>query len=99
MTLDLLIPFSILLILVIYLIYSRNRFERNIVNLYENKFEEWKKHSKNDEVIINNKDKKVLVALVFKENHKFSIEYFDKTLEDSLKRAKFEIKQIGEKYE
>lgn len=96
MTLDLLIPFSILLILVIYLIYSRSRFERNIVNLYENKFEEWKKHSKNDEVIIN---KKVPVALVFKENHKFSIEYFDKNLEDSLKRTKFEIKQIGEKYE
>jgi len=42
---DLLIPFGILLILVIYLIYSRNNFEKNITNLYEKKFEEWKKHS------------------------------------------------------
>ncbi|AXK48123.1 hypothetical protein CRU87_01540 [Aliarcobacter trophiarum LMG 25534] len=99
MAIDLLIPFAILLILVIYLIYSRNKFEKNIINLYENKFEEWKKYSKNSEDTINNIDKKEIIALVFKENYKFSIEYFDKTLENSLKRAKFEIKQIGGKYE
>ncbi len=41
-----LIPFGILLALVIYLIYTRNSFEKNITKLYEEKFEEWKKHIK-----------------------------------------------------
>lgn len=51
MTLDLLIPFGILFFLVVYLIYSRAKFEKNIVKLYEDKLEEWKKHSKSDEKI------------------------------------------------
>ena len=96
MTLDLLIPFGILLILVIYLIYSRVKFEKNIVKLYEDKLEEWKKHSKSDEKIEN---KKELVALVFKKDYKISIEYFDEKIEDSLKRAKFEIYKYGIKDE
>ena len=45
MSLDLLIPFGILLIMVIYLIYSRNSFEKDIGSLYEKKFDELKKHS------------------------------------------------------
>ena len=96
MTLDLLIPFGILLILVIYLIYSRTKFEKNIVKLYEDKLEEWKKHSKNDEKIEHKKD---LIALVFKKDYKISIEYFDEKIEDSLKRAKFEIYKYGIKDE
>ena len=54
MTLDLLIPFGILFFLVVYLIYSRAKFEKNIVKLYEDKLEEWKKHSKSDEKIEDN---------------------------------------------
>lgn len=96
MTLDLLIPFGILLFLVIYLIYTRAKFETNIVKLYEKKLEEWKKHSKNDEKI---EDKKELVGLVFKKDYKISIEYFDDKIEDILKRAKFEIYKYGIKDE
>lgn len=96
MTLDLLIPFGILLILVIYLIYSRVKFEKNIVKLYEDKLEEWKKYSKSDEKI---ETKKELVALVFKKDYKISIEYFDEKIEDILKRAKFEIYKYGIKDE
>ena len=96
MTLDLLIPFGILLLLVIYLIYTRTKFEKNIVKLYEDKLEEWKKHSKNDEKIEHKKD---LIALVFKKDYKISIEYFDEKIEDSLKRAKFEIYKYGTKDE
>ena len=40
MGLDLLIPFGILLVLVIYLIYTRSKFEKDVVQLYEKKFEE-----------------------------------------------------------
>ena len=96
MTLDLLIPFGILLLLVIYLIYTRTKFEKNIVKLYEDKLEEWKKHSKNDEKIEHKKD---LIALVFKKDYKISIEYFDEKIEDNLKRAKFEIYKYGTKDE
>ena len=96
MTLDLLIPFGILFFLVVYLIYSRSRFEKNIVKLYEDKLEEWKKHSKSDEKI---ETKKELVALVFKKDYKITIEYFDEEIEDNLKRAKFEIYKYGTKDE
>ena len=96
MTLDLLIPFGILFFLVVYLIYSRVKFEKNIVKLYEDKLEEWKKYSKSDEKI---ETKKELVALVFKKDYKISIEYFDEKIEDNQKRAKFEIYKYGIKDE
>lgn len=91
MTLDLLIPFAILLILVIYLIYTRTKFEKDMLKLYEEKFEEWKKHTP---IRTEEKSKKELVALVFEENYKLKVEMF-KDIEDRLKRAKFDTKLIG----
>ncbi|RXJ97043.1 hypothetical protein CRU94_02715 [Arcobacter sp. AHV-9/2010] len=97
MSLDLLLPFGFLIGLTIYLIYSRDRFEKNIITIYENKLKEWKKHSSSDEKKVEKS--KEFVALVFKKDYKFYIEYFDKSIEDSLKRAKFEIKEYGSKDE
>lgn len=96
MSFDILIPFLILLSLVIYLIYTRTKFEKDILTLYEKKFEDWKKHN------TSTKEKnscKELVALVFKEDYKLSVEIFDEDIEDKLKRAKFDTKIIGKKYE
>jgi hypothetical protein len=93
-TLDLLIPFGILLILVVYLIFTRNNFEKNIVSLYEEKFEEWKKHS------IKEKEKtsqKELVGLVFKTDYKVNIELLDESVESILSRGKFEITNLKDK--
>lgn len=88
---DLLIPFGILLILVIYLIYTRNVFEKDIVNLYEKKFDEWKKHS-----TISNEQtsQKELVGLVFKTDYKITIELLDEKVESQLKRGKFEVSNL-----
>ena len=94
MALDLLIPFGILLILVVYLIFTRNNFEKNIVNLYEEKFEEWKKH------FIQEKEKtsqKELVGLVFKTDYKVNIELLDESVESILSRGKFEITNLKDK--
>ncbi len=94
MALDLLIPFGILLILVVYLIFARNNFEKNIVNLYEEKFEEWKKH------FIQEKEKtsqKELVGLVFKTDYKVNIELLDESVESILSRGKFEITNLKDK--
>jgi hypothetical protein len=67
LTLDLLIPFGILFFLVVYLIYSRVKFEKNIVKLYEDKLEEWKKHSKSDEKIETKKDYPTQLSEIFLE--------------------------------
>lgn len=91
MGLDLLIPFGILLILVIYLIFTRNSFEKNIVALYENKFDEWKKHSTIEKEKTSHKE---LVGLVFKTDYKINIELLDKNVESQLKRGKFEVSNI-----
>jgi hypothetical protein len=85
---DLIVPFGILLILVIYLIYTRNNFEKNITNLYEKKFEEWKKHSTIED---NKTSQKELVGLVFKKDYKITIEFLDENVESQLNRGKFEV--------
>ena len=91
MALDLLIPFGILLVLVVYLIYSRNIFEKDITKLYEEKFEEWKKHSTIEEEKTSHKE---LVGLVFKTDYKINIELLDKNIESQLKRGKFEVSNL-----
>lgn len=94
MTLDLLIPFGILLILVVYLIFTRNNFEKDIVSLYEEKFEEWKKHSTQEKEKTSQKE---LVGLVFKTDYKVNIELLDESVESILSRGKFEITNLKDK--
>ena len=42
---DMTVPFIMLLILTIALVLERKHQEDKIVEIYEDKFEEWKKHS------------------------------------------------------
>jgi hypothetical protein len=89
---DMLIPFTILLILVVYLIYTRTKFEKNIVDLYEKKFDEWKEHSTHNEK--NDKKCKQLVGLVFKEEYNITIEMIEdnESVKNSLQQGKYKIK-------
>jgi hypothetical protein len=92
--LDLLIPFGILIILVVYLIYSRSSFEKSITSLYEEKFEEWKKHSTQEKEKTSQKE---LVGLVFKTDYKVNIELLDESVESMLSRGKFDITKLKDK--
>jgi hypothetical protein len=89
-TLDLLFPFIILIILVVYLIYTRNRFEKKIVDVYEKKFEEWKENSS------SNNEKKIackqLVGLIYKEEYNITVEVIDESVRANLQQGKFKIK-------
>lgn len=92
MNIEFLIPFSILLILVVYQIYTRSKFEKDIVQLYEKKFEQWKETSS-----FNKTEEKVckeLVGLVYKEEYKLKIELLDEKVKDNLQRGKFQISNI-----
>lgn len=90
MALDLLIPFIILILLVVYLIYTRSRFEKKVVDIYEEKFEEWKKNSSSNNE--NRKESKELVGLIFKEGYNITIELLDESASSSIQRGKFKIK-------
>jgi len=90
MTLDLLIPFGILLVLVVYLIYSRSRFEKDIVNMYEEKFEEWKENSSSNQN--NNKVEKEFVGIIYKEGYNITIELFNESVRRNLQQGKYKIK-------
>lgn len=95
MPIDLMIPFGILLVLVIYLIYTRSKFEKDVVNIYEKKFEEWKSttsFSQKEEIV-----HKELVGLVFKEGHKTSIELLNPSIKSKLEKGKFKIYDIKSK--
>lgn len=89
---DLIIPFVILIVLVIYFIYTRNKFEKNIVKLYENKFENWKENSL---ITTSQKSCKILVGLVFKKDDKISVELFDKSVEKLVEKKEFKIDSIN----
>lgn len=88
---DLIVPFGILLALVIYLIFTRNSFEKNVVELYEKKFDEWKKHST---IVKEKTSSKELVGLVFKTDYKLTVELLDETVESQLKRGKFDVSNL-----
>jgi len=90
-SLDLLIPFGILLVLVIYLIASRTNFEKQTVKEFEEKFENWKVHAKPEEKEVK-ETKKELVGLVFKKNGKIDIELFDEFSSDRIQKGKFNSK-------
>lgn len=85
---DMLIPFIMLLIITIGLILERKYHEDKISDLYEEKFENWKKHSSHSE---EKKSCKELVGLVFLEDEKLNIELLDKKVEDRLERKKYTI--------
>ena len=92
MPIDLMIPFGILFVMVFYLVYSRQKFEKNTVEIYEEKFEEWKKHTP---TVANEEKKecKELVGLVFKTGYNIDIELFDDKLNDRIIRGKFNVKE------
>ncbi len=92
MPIDLMVPFGILFVMVIYFVYTRQKFEKNVLNIYEEKFEQWKKHAS---VIdpAEKKECKELVGLVFKTGYNVDIELIDNSLSDRLSRGKFNIKE------
>lgn len=90
MNLDLLLPFGILVVMVVYFIYSRQKFEKNIVSLYENKFENWKEHHAPEQKPMHHKE---LVGLMFKENGKITVELQNKSVKRAVEQGKFDIKE------
>ena len=86
---SMMIPFIMLLILTIALVLERKHQEDKIVEIYEEKLEEWKKHSN-----IETKEKhcRELVGLVFLEDSKLEVQVLDKKIIDRLERKKYTIK-------
>lgn len=91
MPIDLLIPFAILVALVVYLIYTRSKFEKDIVKTYEEKFENWKEHHTPSEVKVESKNE--LVGLIFKKDGKIKIDLYDDYSKSLVSKGKFEIKE------
>lgn len=90
MNLDLLLPFGILVAMVVYLMYSRHKFEKNIVSMYENKFENWKEHHAPKDKPVQHKE---LVGLMFKENGKITVELQNTSVKRAILQGKFDIKE------
>jgi len=86
---DMMIPFIMLLIVTIALVLERKHQEDKLAEIYDDKFEEWKKHSG-----LEKKEKhcKELVGLVFLEDSKLDIEVLDQKIVDRLERKKYNIK-------
>lgn len=89
MQIDMLIPLVILGAIIVYLLYSRGRYEKEVVDIYEEKFEQWKQHS--DKSVTSQKR---LVALVFDKDYELSIETLDDNCVDRLSRGKFHIRKL-----
>jgi hypothetical protein len=85
---DMLIPFIMLLILTIALILERKFQEDKIVEIYEEKFENWKKNSSKQQ---SQEEYKELVGLVFKEKDQLNIELLNPDVKDRLNRNHFKV--------
>lgn len=88
---DLTIPFIILLLIVIFLLINRSKFESDVKKQFENELEKYKLLEKKE--IIQPKSKE-LKGLVFEVDGKVSIEIFDETTKSKIERSKFEIKDF-----
>ena len=88
---DMLIPFIMLLILTIALVLERKYHEDKIVDIYEDKFKDWKKFDKQKDT----KECKELVGLVYLEDYKLEIELLENKAFDPLERKKYTIKKKG----
>ena len=86
---DMMIPFIMLFIVTIALFLERKFQEDKIVEIYEEKFENWKKHTPTVE---NQTKCKELVGLLFLEDDKLNVEVLDKKIVDKLERKKYTIK-------
>ena len=86
---DMTIPFIMLLIITIALVLERKHQEDKIVDIYEDKFEEWKKHTN---MQTEEKKCKELVGLVFLEDSKLTVQVLDTKIVDKLERKKYNIK-------
>ncbi len=85
---DMLIPFIMLLMITIALILERKYHEDKIVDIYKDKFENWKQHfNGHDEP----KKCKELVGLVFLEDEMLNIQMLDDKIKDRLERKKYKI--------
>mgnify|MGYP003612835233 CR=1 FL=1 len=73
----LIFPFLILLILCVYLIYSRTKFESDVVGIYEEKLEKWK-NCANEKTSEVTEDKKV-VGIVWQDKDGLTAEFFDES--------------------
>ena len=88
---DLTIPFIILLLVVIFLLINRSRFESDVKKQFEEDLEKYKLLEKKE--VIKPKSKE-LKGLVFGVDGKVSIEVFDETTKSKIERSKFEIKDF-----
>ncbi len=89
MQIDMLIPLAILGAIIAYLLYSRSMYEKEVVEVYEEKLKQWKEHS--DTTVTSQKR---LVALVFDQDYELSIETLDDKCVDRLSRGKFHIGKL-----
>ena len=85
---DMLIPFIMLLILTIALILERKFQEDKINEIYEEKLENWKKHTK---IETTQADHKELVGLVFKQGDQLNIELLNEDIRARLDRKHFKV--------
>jgi len=89
---SMMIPFIMLLIVTIALVLERKYHEDKIVDIYEEKLEQWKQHSSSKK---ETKKCKELVGLVFFEDEKLNIEVIDDKILDRLERKKYSITNKG----
>ena len=86
----LVVPFVALLLLCVYLIYSRNKFEDNVLEIYEEKLENWKNCDLEKSVPQQHTQK--IVAIVWQHGDDFVAEFFDENAKEIAKNKNIAIK-------
>lgn len=73
-----LVPFVTLVLLSIYLLYQRNKFEQETYEMFENKLEDWKQTTLKEEATkLQPIDEKKPCGIVYKQNDQLVVEFFE----------------------
>ena len=86
---SMIVPFLLLLILCVYLIYTRNAHEQELYESYDQKFEEWKKNSQSS--VVTTKQPR-FVGVIFEDDQKVVFEIFEKNAKEKIENQNFEIR-------
>lgn len=71
----LIVPFFVVVMLCIYLIYTRNRFENEVYCVYDAKFEEWKQSSNN--ITKETTPVEKVCGIIYEHEDVYILEFFD----------------------
>jgi hypothetical protein len=92
---DIIVPFLLMLLIIVYLIYTRGAFEKELKESVASEFESWKEYEKSKELKSSALESSSFIGFITKSGDDIKILSFDKDINLKLKDAKISLIKEG----